>query len=85
MQLDAALFLQDSHAGERPEIGNGVADGDTLEGALEEGSELVTSVLTGAETRPATPTGGFPGLGRGGFPGGGGNNPGGGGNRGGGR
>jgi HlyD family secretion protein len=59
----------------------GVSDGqntELLEGALEEGSELVTNVLTGAETRPATPTGAFPGLGRGGFPGGGGGNRGGG-------
>jgi HlyD family secretion protein len=67
-------------------VRTGVSDGqntELLEGALEEGSEVVTNVLTGAETRAATPTSVFPGLGRGGFPGGGGG--GGGGNRGGGR
>ncbi len=66
----------------------GVSDGqnsELLEGDLQEGTEVVTSVLTGAETRPAAgAAGGFPGLGqpqRGGFPGGGGNNRGGGGQR----
>jgi HlyD family secretion protein len=65
-------------------VRTGVSDGqnsELLEGDLDEGVELVTNVLTGAETRPATPAGGFPGLGRGGFPGGGNR---GGGNRGGG-
>ena len=64
----------------------GVSDGqnsELLEGDLQEDTEVVTSVLTGAETRPAAGgAGGFPGLGqpqRGGFPGGGGNNRGGGG------
>jgi hypothetical protein len=69
-------------------VRTGVSDGqntELLEGALEEGSEVVTNVLTGAETRTATPTSVFPGLGRGGFPGGGGGDRGGGGNRGGGR
>ena len=65
----------------------GIADGqatELLEGEIEPGTEVVTNVLTGNETRPA-PVGGFPfmGQGRGGFPGG----PGGAGgaNRGGGR
>jgi len=70
-------------------VRTGVSDGqntELLEGPLEEDSEVVTNVLTGAETRTAAPTGGFPGLGRGGFQGGGGGaNRGGGGNRGGGR
>jgi HlyD family secretion protein len=61
----------------------GVSDGqnsELLEGGLQEGTEVVTNVLTtGAETRPAAGgAGGFPGLGRGGFPGGGGNRGGGG-------
>ena len=65
----------------------GVSDGqnsELLEGDLQEDTEVVTNVLTGAETRPAAGAGGFPGLGqpqRGGFPGGGGNNRGGGGQR----
>jgi hypothetical protein len=56
----------------------GVSDGqnsELLEGDLEEGTQVVTSVITGTETRPAAGgAGGFPGLGqpqRGGFPGGG--------------
>jgi HlyD family secretion protein len=62
-------------------VRTGISDGqnsELIEGDLEEGAELVTNVLTGNEARPATPTGGFPGLGRGG----GGNNNRGGGNRG---
>jgi hypothetical protein len=62
-------------------VRTGVSDGqnsELLEGDLEEGSEVVTNVLTGSETRPAAPTGAFPGLGRGGFQGG---NRGGGGRR----
>ena len=64
----------------------GVSDGqnsELLEGDLQEGTDLVTNVITGTETRPAAGgAGGFPGLGqpqRGGFPGGG--NRGGGGQR----
>ena len=54
----------------------GVSDGQNTEllaGDLQEGTEVVTSVVTGTETRPAAGTGAFPGLGqprRGGFPGG---------------
>jgi hypothetical protein len=63
----------------------GITDGqasELLEGDIEEGTELVTNVLTGAETRP-TPTGGgafspFMGPQRFGGGGGGNNNRGGG-------
>jgi hypothetical protein len=52
----------------------GVSDGqnsELIEGDLQEGTEVVTNVLTGGETRPAAGgAGAFPGLGRG-FPGGG--------------
>lgn len=68
----------------------GISDGqasELLEGDLEPGTEVVTNVTTGNETRPAAAQGGFPFLG--GPPGGGGRGgfggPGGGGNRGGGR
>jgi hypothetical protein len=61
-----------------------------LDGTIDEGTEVVTTVITGAVRTTPTPPGGaaFPGMGgrgfdRGGFPGGGGG--GGGGNRGGGR
>ena len=64
----------------------GISDGqatELLEGDIELGTELVTNVNTGAETRPATGVGPlFQQPGRGGFPGGG--FPGGGGGRGGG-
>jgi HlyD family secretion protein len=66
----------------------GISDGqasELIEGDLQEGMEVVTSVITGTETRPAAAAGGFPGFGRpaGGFPaGGGGNNNRGGGGRG---
>jgi HlyD family secretion protein len=69
----------------------GITDGqatELIEGDLQEGQELATNVMTGAETtRPAAGAGGFPpfmGGGRGGFDGRGGNR-GGGNNRGGGR
>jgi hypothetical protein len=59
----------------------GVSDGqnsELIDGELEEGTEVVTNVITGGATRPALGgAGGFPGLGqpqRGGFPGGGGGN-----------
>jgi hypothetical protein len=64
----------------------GISDGqatELLEGDIESGTELVTNVNTGTETRPATGVGPlFQQPGRGGFPGGG--FPGGGGGRGGG-
>ena len=64
----------------------GISDGqatELLEGDIEVGTELVTNVSTGTETRPATGVGPlFQQPGRGGFPGGG--FPGGGGGRGGG-
>jgi len=53
----------------------GISDGqatELIEGDLEPGTEVVTNVTTGTETRP-TPQGAFPFLGqpgRGGFPGG---------------
>jgi hypothetical protein len=69
----------------------GITDGQqteliqALDGKLDEGTELVTSVVTGAVRQTATPQGGaaFPGLGGRGFDRGGGFG-GGGGNRGGG-
>ena len=68
----------------------GISDGqasELIEGDVPEGTEVVTNVITGAETRPAAAAGGFPLLGQqprggfpqGGFPQGGGGNPGGGG------
>jgi len=67
----------------------GITDGqasELIEGDLQEGTDLVTSVITGTATRPAAGAGGFPLFGqpqRGGFPGGqGGANRGGGGGRG---
>ncbi|CAN5767994.1 hypothetical protein BH18ACI5_BH18ACI5_27340 [soil metagenome] len=67
----------------------GISDGQqteliqALDGELQEGTEVVTSVITGAVRQTATPPGGgaFPGLGggrQGGFPGGGGGGRGGG-------
>jgi hypothetical protein len=65
----------------------GISDGqatELLEGNIELGTELVTNVNTGIETRPATGVGplfqqpGRGGFGGGGFPGGGGNRGGGG-------
>jgi hypothetical protein len=52
----------------------GISDGqhtELIEGELEEGTELVTTVSTGGETRPAATTFPFgqPGRGREGFPG----------------
>ena len=72
----------------------GISDGQqteliqALDGELQEGTEVVTNVITGAVRQTLQPQGGagFPGLGggrQGGFPGGG--QPGGGGGRGGGR
>jgi HlyD family secretion protein len=66
----------------------GISDGqatELIEGDLQPGTEVVTNVITGNETRPS-PVGGFPPFmgqpGRGGFPGGG-RGPGGGGGGGG--
>jgi hypothetical protein len=61
----------------------GVSDGqvtELIEGNLQEGTEVITNITIGGETRPAAGGGGFPfgQPGRGGFPGGGGGNRGGG-------
>ena len=67
----------------------GITDGqasELLEGDLQEGTDVVTNVITGSETRPAAGAGGFPLFGQpqrqgfpGQFPGGQGGNRGGGG------
>jgi HlyD family secretion protein len=67
---------------QRVRVRLGISDGQqteliqAMDGTLQEGSEVVTNVLTGAVRQPVTPQGGaaFPGLGGGrqGFPGGGG-------------
>ncbi len=71
----------------------GITDGQqtellqAMEGTINDGTELVTNVITGAVRQAATPQGGnaFPGMGGRGFDRGGGGFGGGGGNRGGGR
>jgi HlyD family secretion protein len=88
------VWLNKDNKLERVRLRLGISDGQqtellqVLDGQLEEGTEVVTNVITGAVRQTLQPQGGagFPGLGggrQGGFPGGG--QPGGGGGRGGGR
>jgi hypothetical protein len=88
------VWLSKDNKLERVRLRLGISDGQqteliqALEGELQEGTEVVTNVITGAVRQTLQPQGGqgFPGLGggrQGGFPGGG--QPGGGGGRGGGR
>jgi HlyD family secretion protein len=87
------VWLNKDNKLERVRLRLGITDGQqteliqALEGELQEGTEVVTNVISGAVRQTLQPQGGggFPGLGGGrqGFPGGG--QPGGGGGRGGGR
>jgi hypothetical protein len=79
------LYVNNQLQPERVRLG--ITDGqatELLEGNLEPGTQVVTNVTTGSETRPAAAQGGFPfmggppGGGRGGFGGPGGGNRGGG-------
>jgi HlyD family secretion protein len=82
------VWLNKDNKLQRVRVRLGISDGQqteliqALDGELQEGTELVTNVLTGAVRQTATPQGGagFPGLtgGRQGFPGGGGGRRGGG-------
>jgi hypothetical protein len=76
------VWLNKDNKLQRVRVRLGISDGQqteliqALDGELQEGTEVVTNVLTGAVRQTATPQGGagFPGLtgGRQGFPGGGG-------------
>src|SRR5688572_13553621 len=88
------VWLNKDNKLERVRLRLGISDGQqtellqALDGEIQEGTEVVTNVITGAVRQTLQPQGGqgFPGLGggrQGGFPGGG--QPGGGGGRGGGR
>ncbi len=86
VESDGRVWIFSNKALKPIRVRLGISDGqatELLEGDIEPGTELVTNVNTGTETRPATGVGPlFQQPGRGGFPGGG--FPGGGGGRGGG-
>jgi hypothetical protein len=87
------VWLNKDNKLQRVRLRLGITDGQqteliqAMDGELQEGTEVVTNVITAAVRQTATPPGGaFPGLGGGrqGFPGGGFPGAGGGGRRGGG-